>query len=125
MRISSAPTSMSSPATWHFSSSERPVHSSFRPAKWVGKLVFYARSRPDLLPSVFAALRCDRAEAEGGGRQEKEKPPVVCGFADGRSANPVAQILKGRGMIPLLHLKVCWGEHPIVIRIQKSHLLGE
>ena len=34
--------------------------------------LFYIRPHPGLLPSVFAALRRDRAEAKGEGGQEKE-----------------------------------------------------
>jgi hypothetical protein len=40
--------------------------------------LFYIRPHPGLLPSVFAALRRDRAEAKGEGGQEKENrsPPL-------------------------------------------------
>jgi hypothetical protein len=47
------------------------------------------------LPSVFAALRRDRAEAEGEGGQERKSHSLVSGFANERPANPVTQIFKG------------------------------
>jgi hypothetical protein len=44
-------------------------------------LSVFARPQPDLLPSVFALLRRDRAKIKGEGGQEKEQPQSVFPFA--------------------------------------------
>jgi hypothetical protein len=49
----------------------------------------FDRPHPDLLPSVFAALRRDRAEAKGGGGQEKEQQTAAFGFANERLQTPI------------------------------------
>ena len=62
-------------------------------------LLIFVRPHPDLRPSVFAALRRDRAGAEGEGGQEKEQPLAGFGFADSRPANPVAGFSKDAAKI--------------------------